>query len=240
MLSGIQYSFPASLPWTEKLISKLSERDYRHAYMMEGVKTWIARQVRTLREQRHWSQDDLGRETRKPQSAISRVEDPDYGKLTLQTLFDLAQAYDLPLLVQFVEWGDWLSRMNDVSTEVLQRESFSADALRDLGTGQIIFNELMQPQFVIDPFGRDQDQRWNFTAYPAANVGVGKSILAGAMGTIAWAGEIESELGKVTAYGHYERPRSIFEDADEAQDQDYFGTPIRVPTTLEIAGAENG
>ena len=127
MLSGIQYSFPASLPWTEKLISKLSERDYRHAYMMEGVKTWIARQVRTLREQRHWSQDDLGRETRKPQSAISRVEDPDYGKLTLQTLFDLAQAYDLPLLVQFVEWGDWLSRMNDVSTEVLQRESFSAD-----------------------------------------------------------------------------------------------------------------
>ena len=102
MLSGIQYSFPASLPWTEKLISKLSERDYRHAYMMEGVKTWIARQVRTLREQRHWSQDDLGRETRKPQSAISRVEDPDYGKLTLQTLFDLAQAYDLPLLVQFV------------------------------------------------------------------------------------------------------------------------------------------
>jgi hypothetical protein len=116
----VEDGLPTSLPWNEKLVGKLRERDYRHAYMMEGVKTWIARQVRALREQRGWSQDDLGRETGKPQSAISRVEDPDYGKLTLQTLFDLARVYDLPLLVQFVEWSDWLCRMNDTSSESLQ------------------------------------------------------------------------------------------------------------------------
>jgi transcriptional regulator with XRE-family HTH domain len=133
----IQYSFPTSLPWTEKLVAKLSQPKYRHAYMMNGVTTWIARQVRALREQRGWSQEDLGQKTKKPQSAISRVEDPDYGKLTLNTLFDLARAYDLPLLVQFVEWSDWLSRMNDSSTEGLQKESFSAEALTDVGKGQI-------------------------------------------------------------------------------------------------------
>jgi transcriptional regulator with XRE-family HTH domain len=216
--------------------------------MMEGVKTWIARQVRALREQRDWSQEDLGRETGKPQSAISRVEDPDYGKLTLQTLFDLAQAYDLPLLVQFVEWGDWLSRMNDVSTEVLQKESFSADALRDLGTGQI-FNEPMQQQFVIDPFGQDQNQRWNFTAYPAANVGAVMSILTGAMGTSVRTGVTVSGSGNITVCGDYEQAHSIFEDADRDQDRDYdydydydFEGLIRVPThkVLEITGAENG
>lgn len=125
----VQYKLPAHLPWSERLVSKLNEPNYRHSYMMEGVKTWIARQVRTLREQRDWSQEDLGRATGKPQSAISRVEDPDYGKLTLQTLFDLARAYDVPLLVQFVEWSDWLTRMNDTSKEVLQKESFNYAAL---------------------------------------------------------------------------------------------------------------
>jgi transcriptional regulator with XRE-family HTH domain len=100
--------------------------------MTEGVKTWIARQVRSLREQRDWSQGDLARESGKKQSAISRIEDPDYGQLTLQTLFDLAKAYDLPLLVQFVEWQDWLYRMEDVSTEALRKESFDGEQLAAL------------------------------------------------------------------------------------------------------------
>jgi hypothetical protein len=72
----------------------------------------------------------------KPQSAISRIEDPDYGKLSLQTLFDLAKVYDLPLLVQFVEWPDWLNRMEEVSTEALQKESFNADELSALSSLQ--------------------------------------------------------------------------------------------------------
>jgi transcriptional regulator with XRE-family HTH domain len=151
MSSMIQYSFPTSLPWTDKLISRLSVPAYRHAYMVEGVKTWIARQVRALREQRDWSQEDLGRRTGKPQSAISRVEDPDYGKLTLQTLFDLARAYDLPLLVQFVEWSDWLCRMDDSSSEALQKEAFSADALKDLGSRQVLIEPKYEEVVFDDP-----------------------------------------------------------------------------------------
>jgi len=233
MSSGIQYSFPVSLPWTEKLVSKLSDRDYRHAYMMQGVKTWIARQVRTLREQRGWSQEDLGQETGKPQSAISRVEDPDYGKLTLQTLFDLAQAYDLSLLVQFVEWGDWLSRMNDSSTESLQKESFSADALRDLGSGQII-TEPTQQQLFVDLLG--QSQLWQSTAYHSANMGAVIPTGAAASDMLMAATLLG---GKITAYGPYQQFQAEFEDADKNQDRDYFGKMIRVPI-LEIAGAENG
>jgi transcriptional regulator with XRE-family HTH domain len=121
--------FPALSRWTEKFVTKLDRKDYRHAYMAEGVRTWIARQVRALREQREMSQADLGREADKPQSAISRIEDPDYGKLTLQTLFDLAAAFDLPLLVQFVDWEDWLSRMNDVSSAALEKASYDREDL---------------------------------------------------------------------------------------------------------------
>jgi transcriptional regulator with XRE-family HTH domain len=225
MSSVTQYRFPASLPWSEKLVSKLSERDYRHAYMMEGVKTWIARQVRALREQRGWSQDDLGRETEKPQSAISRVEDPDYGKLTLQTLFDLARAYDVPLLVQFVEWSDWLCRMNDRSTASLQRESFSASALADIGAGQVGVNETaVWTEFV----GSRETQGWR-SVY-AANSGLTKLLFIGV-------GQINRSATVI--YGDYDRDVSAFEYHDEEVD---FDTPIRFTphAPLNVAEVENG
>jgi transcriptional regulator with XRE-family HTH domain len=137
MRSFVVYEYPGLSTSSEKLVPRLSNREYRHAYMMEGVKSWIARQVRALREQRGWSQGDLARESGKRQSAISRIEDPDYGQLTLQTLFDLAQAFDIPLLVQFAEWPDWLNRMEDVATEWLQKESFNAEELSALSTRQL-------------------------------------------------------------------------------------------------------
>jgi transcriptional regulator with XRE-family HTH domain len=139
MKSLVTYNVvPALSTWSDKLVPKLANQEYRHAYMAEGVKTWIARQVRALREQRDWSQGDLARESGKKQSAISRIEDPDYGQLTLQTLFDIAKAYDLPLLVQFVEWQDWLYRMEDVSTEALRKDSFDGDHLAALSNQQYL------------------------------------------------------------------------------------------------------
>jgi hypothetical protein len=47
-----------------------------------------------------------------PQNAISRLESPDYGKLTLTTLRRLAMAFDVGLIVRFVpftEMVDWVS-----------------------------------------------------------------------------------------------------------------------------------
>jgi transcriptional regulator with XRE-family HTH domain len=239
--SVTQYVFPTSLPWSEKLVSKLSAPRYRHAYMTEGVKTWIARQVRTLREQRDWSQEDLGRQTGKPQSAISRVEDPDYGKLTLQTLFDLARAYDLPLLVQFVEWSDWLVRMDDVSTEVLRKESFSATALSDLGTGQISYNGPTQTQLAIDPFEQERNQHLGVN-YQTSNIGLLLSNLK-AVEANAWAGMTESKLGGIKAYGDYGQSHLIFEDTNKAgphRDYDWdFEEQFPIPANkaLEISEA---
>ena len=140
MKSLVSYEFPASSTISEKLASKLDDKTYRHEYMVEGVKTWVARQVRALREQREWSQADTARETGKKQSAISRIEDPDYGKLSLQTLFDLASAFDLPLVVQFTEWKDWLERMDDVSVEALEQDGFSKDQLAGFSTQQFVAN----------------------------------------------------------------------------------------------------
>ena len=122
---------PVGSSWSEEFVRQIDEFDMRHAYMADQVRTRIALQIRALRDQaeRRWSQVELGRRAGKPQNVISRIENPDYGQLTLQTLFDMAAAFDLPLYVDFPEWEEWLGSMKDFSTSSLQRQSFDLDRL---------------------------------------------------------------------------------------------------------------
>ncbi|CAN5386171.1 hypothetical protein BH10PSE11_BH10PSE11_30930 [soil metagenome] len=122
---------PMTSSWTNGFIDQLSDREFRHAYMADQVRTHIALAIRILREQegREWSQSELGKRCNKPQSWISKLEDPEYGKVSLQTLLEIAEAYDLPLLVQFPEWSEWLRRMKNQSRENFEKKSFDADFL---------------------------------------------------------------------------------------------------------------
>ena len=118
-------------PWSNELVRDLTDEEFRHEYMMDQVRSFIAFQIRALREQpgRRWSQADLAKKSGKTQSVISRLEDPDYGKLSLQSLLEIAIAFELPLLVQFVEWDDWLARMSNLSPSALRKRSFDAGRL---------------------------------------------------------------------------------------------------------------
>jgi transcriptional regulator with XRE-family HTH domain len=122
----------SGFPWSKELVRELSDKEFRNEYMMDQVRSYIAFQIRALREQRRWLQGDLAKAADKTQSVISRLEDPDYGKLSLQTCLEIASAFDLPLLVQFVEWDDWLSRMSNVSPSALRKRGFDANRLLEL------------------------------------------------------------------------------------------------------------
>lgn len=112
--------------FSRRVLTKLLSKKYRDAYVAENVRMGIAYQIRAMREQRNsMSQKALGDLLGKPQSVVSRLEDPGYGKLTLQTLLEVAAAFDVALLVQFVTHGDFLQRMSDVSPLALQTASFS-------------------------------------------------------------------------------------------------------------------
>jgi transcriptional regulator with XRE-family HTH domain len=117
---------------SKRLFEKLKSKSYREAYVAGHVRTGIAYQIRALRTQRGWSQKKLAEEMGKPQSVVSRLEDPDYGKVSIQTVLEGAAAFDVALLVQYVSFPEFLWRTRDVSPEALQAESFNEQQLRPI------------------------------------------------------------------------------------------------------------
>lgn len=90
-----------------QLFRGFSDEEYRHAYAEEYLNTLVAFQIRTIREQRGWTQAQLGeRCDGKAQGWISKLEDPDYGRFTMTTLRALARAFDCVLDVRFRSFRD--------------------------------------------------------------------------------------------------------------------------------------
>ena len=112
-----------------ELLRNLADPEYREGYLEETVRTNVAFQIHAMRSQRGWSQQELADKAGKPANAISRLESPDYGRLSLTTLIEIANAFDVAVLVQFAEWEDWLQRMADVSPAGLQKRSFNLGRL---------------------------------------------------------------------------------------------------------------
>ena len=73
----------------------------RRSYVEAEVITGIAHQIRILRLQRNWTQRDLARRLGTTQAAVSRLEDPSYGRASVQTLLQLAAVFDVALNLRF-------------------------------------------------------------------------------------------------------------------------------------------
>ncbi|HJZ43457.1 MAG TPA: helix-turn-helix transcriptional regulator [Hyphomicrobiaceae bacterium] len=108
---------------------KLRRRPYRRAYVSEHVRRGMAHQIRALREARGWSQGELSRRLGKPQSVVSRMEDPAYGKLTVQTLLEVADAFDVALWVRFVSFPTFVGLTRDLTEGSFVVDSFDAPVL---------------------------------------------------------------------------------------------------------------
>jgi transcriptional regulator with XRE-family HTH domain len=123
-------------------IQKFADKEYRHAYAESFLDTFIATQIRVLREQRELTQAELAELVGMKQSRISTVEDAAYSGWTLSTLKRLARAFDVPLSVSFGTFGRLLLDVRGFRRDHLERPEFaddpafnlSAAAMTDSGT----------------------------------------------------------------------------------------------------------
>lgn len=95
----------------ERLISQLKDANYRKAFVEAHAKDSIAFQLRMMRKAQGWDQGQLAGHALgdpKLQSMISRYENPDYGKYSLNTLLELAAAFDVALVVHFAPFSELL------------------------------------------------------------------------------------------------------------------------------------
>jgi transcriptional regulator with XRE-family HTH domain len=111
--SPIERPTSTNLLTREVILDRLAgSQDARSRFIESNLSKYLAYQIRAMREQKDWNQMDLGGRVGMNQNAISRLENPFYGKHTLTTLKRLAKAFDVALVVRFApftELADWIS-----------------------------------------------------------------------------------------------------------------------------------
>lgn len=104
-----------------------ADAEYRQAYAQAAVEQGIAWQVRVNRERRNLTQAELALRIGTRQSAISRMEDPEYGAHSLQQLVKVAHAFDCALLVKFVSFATLACESEHLSPDDLYAASYMED-----------------------------------------------------------------------------------------------------------------
>ncbi|HXA48566.1 MAG TPA: helix-turn-helix transcriptional regulator [Burkholderiaceae bacterium] len=95
--------------------------------MEASIEQGVAWQIRINRKKRNLSQDDLAELIGTNQSAISRIEDPEYGKHSLDTLVSVANAFDCALSVKFIPYSKLAEDSEDLGADALYAAPFTEE-----------------------------------------------------------------------------------------------------------------
>ncbi len=111
----------------KQVVWSLRDKSYRHELVQQQIEMGIPFQIRAMRLARDMNQGEVGTLLGKPQSVVSRMENPGYGAFTLKTLREVAQAFDVALLVAFVPFSSLADRIAGFSVEDLDVPSYGKD-----------------------------------------------------------------------------------------------------------------
>jgi len=106
---------------------KLSNRKYRAAFARTQFKRLVPLQIQTLRKQRGWSQQGLAEQAKLTQGVVSRAEDQDYGNLTVNTILNIAEGFDVAFVGRFVPFSELNSWYVNLSRESMRVPSFDEE-----------------------------------------------------------------------------------------------------------------
>jgi len=111
----------------EELIKTRNDKEYRHGYADENLNATIATQIKVLREQREWKQEDLANAAGMKQPMISRYENVNYSSWSINTLKKLAEAFDVYLDVRFRSFRELVDLADHFGRDILQVPKFTED-----------------------------------------------------------------------------------------------------------------
>jgi len=104
------------------------DEEYRQAYMDASVEQGIAWQIKVNRKMRDWSQADLARMLDTQQSAVSRLEDPEYGGHSLDMLVRVAHAFDCALSIKLISYAALARDADQLNKQRLYAAPFNEQA----------------------------------------------------------------------------------------------------------------
>jgi transcriptional regulator with XRE-family HTH domain len=126
----------------DRTLRRLLNKEYRDGYLQTHVRSGIAYQIRSLREKTGLSQAQFADATGKKQSTISRLEDTDYGRVSVQTLLDIASALNVALLVRFVDFPQFLKTTEDMSPQALAPDDVFESKAKDVAEQHVLLSRL--------------------------------------------------------------------------------------------------
>jgi transcriptional regulator with XRE-family HTH domain len=106
---------------------ELRDPEYSEGYAESFLNSYIATQIKVIREQRQMTQADLAGKIGTTQTGISRVENVNYTSWNIRTLIKIARAFAVRLHVSFEPFGTLPEEVVRFSRESLERAERASD-----------------------------------------------------------------------------------------------------------------
>ena len=113
----------------DALREELKDPEYSEGYAESFLDSYIATQIKVLREQAGLSQQGLAELIGTRQGVISRIENVNYSKWNVSTLKKLARAFRVRLKVSFETYGSLLADVDAFSRKGLKRTPREEDPI---------------------------------------------------------------------------------------------------------------
>jgi transcriptional regulator with XRE-family HTH domain len=105
----------------------IQDSESRKQLIDEHINVGIAFQINGIRQRQGLSQKKLAERLGIKQPLISAWENPNYGKYTLQTLKDIAIAFDVGLLVRFVPFSKMIEWTINLTNDTIAPPNFTEE-----------------------------------------------------------------------------------------------------------------
>jgi hypothetical protein len=155
-------SSPTSSLKAQLLHNLKDSKEYRRAFVEEKVRTQLAVQIKTIREQRQMGRTIFAVLLGKVYSWVFRLEDPNQAPPTVPSLLNVADVFDVDLDIKFRRFSDLLNQIEYMGPESLKVPSFE----EELKNGAFDVIEMRVPMNTAASETPDNDQKQRLNVAP--------------------------------------------------------------------------